>query len=141
MDANKALSLEILSPEGRVYSDTASEVVIPTVQGEIGVLPGHIPLIAKVSEGEVRVKADGKTISFAVFGGLIEVLNDKVSILADYAARAEGIQSVKAEEARARAANMLKEKHSKREFSYLEKDLKRAMFELKMSQKFKKKRT
>ena len=111
------------------------------MQGEIGVLPGHIPLIAKVSEGEVRVKADGKTISFAVFGGLIEVLNDKVSILADYAARAEGIQSVKAEEARARAANMLKEKHSKREFSYLEKDLKRAMFELKMSQKFKKKRT
>lgn len=139
METGKLLNLEILSPEGLVYAGAAAEIVIPTVQGEIGVLPGHIALIAKVSEGEITVKRGDKDLSFAVFGGFIEVLNDKVSILADYAARSGAIESGKAEEARERAAKMLQEKHSKREFSYLEKDMKKAIFELKMSQKFKRK--
>jgi F-type H+-transporting ATPase subunit epsilon len=135
------MQIEILSPEGSIFKDSGvQEVIIPTVQGEIGVLSGHIPLIAQVSEGELKVKAGEKNLSFAVFGGFIEVLNDKVVILADYAQRADDIQAQKAEEAKLKAAAMLKEKHSKREFAFLEKDLKRAMFELKMSDKFKKKR-
>jgi len=135
------MDIEILSPEGLIFKDgSVSEVIIPTVQGEIGVLPGHIPLIAQVSEGELKVNCAKGELSFAVFGGFIEVLNDKVVILADYAQRADDIQAQRAEDARLRAASMLKEKHSKREFAYLEKDLKRAMFELKMSDKFKKKR-
>jgi F-type H+-transporting ATPase subunit epsilon len=135
------MEIEILSPEGSVYKASAvQEVIIPTEQGEIGVLAGHIPLIAKVSEGELMVKSSNSSVSFAVFGGFIEVLNDKVVILAEYAAKADSIQAEKAEEAKNRATEMLKEKHSKREFAYLENDLQRSIFELKMSQKFKKKR-
>ncbi len=140
MDANKVLNIEILSPEGLIYKDTAGEIMIPTVQGEIGILPGHISLIAKVSEGEIKINAGDKSVFFTVIGGFLEVLNDKVSVLADHAVRSEEIESQKAEEARNRAETLLKEKHGKREFAYLEKDLRRSIVELKISQKYKKKR-
>ena len=140
MDANKVLTLEILSPEGLIYKDTAEEVMVPTVQGEIGILPGHISLIAKVSEGEIKVNSAGKSSFFTVIGGFLEVLDDKVCVLADHAVRSEEIETQKAEEARGRAEALLKEKHGKREFAYLEKDLRRSIVELKISQKYKKKR-
>jgi F-type H+-transporting ATPase subunit epsilon len=134
------LSLEILSPEGRVYKDSADEVIIPTVQGEIGVLPGHVALIAKLSEGEIRASSGGKAASFAVIGGFVEIRENKVSVIADYAIRSEFIESQKAEEARKRAVESLKEKTGARESANLEKDLKRAIMELKIAQKYKKKR-
>lgn len=133
MDAIRSLAIEILSPEGLIYKDSAAEIVIPTVEGEIGVLPGHIPLIAEISEGEIIVNPGAGALSFAVIGGFLEVLNDKVSVLADYAVRSEEIESLKAEEARKRAEALLKEKHGRREFAYLERDLKKSIMELKIS--------
>jgi len=138
--ANSKLNLEILSPEGRIFDDAASEVIIPTVEGEIGVLPGHIPLIAQIAEGEIRVMNEGNPVNFAVAGGFLEVLENKVTILANFAIRSEEIESQKAEEARQRAEALLKEKHGKREFAYLERDLKKYLTELKISHKYKKKR-
>jgi len=133
VDAIRSLAIEILSPEGLIYKDSAAEIVIPTVEGEIGVLPGHIPLIAEISEGEIIVNPGAGALSFAVIGGFLEVLNDKVSVLADYAVRSEEIESLKAEEARKRAEALLKEKHGRREFAYLERDLKKSIMELKIS--------
>ena len=140
MDVNKSLEIEILSPEGLIYKGSASEVVIPTLEGEIGVLPGHIPLIAEVSEGEITVNPGSKAVAFAVIGGFLEVLENKVSVLADYAVRSDEIESLKAEEARRRAETLLKEKHGRREFAYLERDLRKSLMELKISQKYRKKR-
>lgn len=104
-----ALTLEIVTPEARVYSDTIETVVIPTVEGEIGILPGHIPLLTQVAAGELRVTKNGRIEHLAVGGGFAEVQGDKVSVLAESAITEEKIDLNSAEEARKRAEQMLKE--------------------------------
>ena len=79
------LTLEIVTPEARVYSDVIETVVIPTVEGEIGILPGHIPLLTQVEAGELRVSKNGRTEYLAVGNGFAEVDGDKVSVLAESA--------------------------------------------------------
>ena len=64
-----ALTLEIVTPEARVYSDTIDTVVIPTTEGEIGILPGHIPLLTRVESGELRVTKGGQVSWLAVGAG------------------------------------------------------------------------
>jgi F-type H+-transporting ATPase subunit epsilon len=104
-----SLTLEIVTPEARVYSDTIDTVVIPTVEGEIGVLPGHIPLLTQVSDGELRVTKDGQTIWLAVSGGFAQVDNDKVSVLAQNAITEEKIDEHAVEAALKRAEEQLRE--------------------------------
>jgi F-type H+-transporting ATPase subunit epsilon len=103
------LTLEIVTPEARVYSDTIDTVVIPTVEGEIGILPGHIPLLTQVEDGELRVTKGGQTIWLAVSGGFAEVDNDRVSILAEHAITEEEIDESTVEAALKRAEQELKE--------------------------------
>ena len=79
------LTLEIVTPEARVYSETVDSVNIPTVDGEVGILPGHIPLVTQVDHGELRVTKGTTTQFLAVGGGFAQVSGDKVSILADSA--------------------------------------------------------
>ena len=85
------LTLEIVTPEARVYSDTVDTVVVPTVEGEIGVLPGHIPLVAQLGAGELRATKGGVTELLVVGGGFVQVSGEKVSILADSAIEEEKI--------------------------------------------------
>ncbi|HRE80158.1 MAG TPA: ATP synthase F1 subunit epsilon [Opitutaceae bacterium] len=105
-----ALILEIVTPEARVYADTIETVVIPTVEGEIGILPGHIPLLAQVEAGELRVAKNGRTEHLAVGNGFVEVHGDRVSVLAESAITEEKIDIGVVEEARKRAEAALKEK-------------------------------
>jgi len=105
-----ALTLEIVTPEARVYSDTIETVVIPTMEGEIGILPGHIPLLTQVAAGELRVTKNGRIEHLAVGGGFAEVQGDKVSVLAESAITEEKIDLNAVEEARKRAEVALKEK-------------------------------
>ena len=79
------LTLEIVTPSALVYSDTIDTVVVPTVSGEIGILPGHIPLLSQVSQGELRVTKGGQTTALAVAGGFAQISGDKVSVLAESA--------------------------------------------------------
>ena len=79
------LTLEIVTPEAKVYSDTIDSVVIPTVEGEIGILPGHIPLLTQVDDGELRVSKGSETLVLAVSGGFAQIDGDKVRILAENA--------------------------------------------------------
>ena len=104
-----SLTLEIVTPEARVYSDTIDTVVIPTVDGEIGILPGHIPLLTLVANGELRVTKDGKEQFLAVGTGFAQVEGDKVSILAERAIVAEKIDEAAVEEAIKRAEAQLKD--------------------------------
>ena len=105
-----ALTLEIVTPEARVYSDTIDTVVIPTTAGEIGILPGHIALVAQVAEGELRVTKDGKQLSLAVGGGFVEIDRDKISVLAERAITVEKIDVTAVETALQRAQDALKDK-------------------------------
>ncbi len=104
-----ALTLEIVTPESRVYSDAVDSVVIPTTSGEIGILPGHIPLLTMVAYGELRVRKGTAVQSLAVGGGFAQVSGDKVSILAERAISAEKIDEGAVEAAMQRAQATLKE--------------------------------
>ena len=103
------LTLEIVTPEARVYSDTVESVVIPTVEGEVGILPGHIPLLTQVNEGELRVSKDGQTVMLAVAGGFAQIEGDRVSVLAEHAVREDLIDPDAVEKAIQRAQDALKQ--------------------------------
>lgn len=101
------LTLEIVTPEARVYSDTIDTVVIPTVEGEVGILPGHIPLLTQVEDGELRVTKGGVTQFLAVSGGFAEVEADTVRVLAEHAISEERIDEKAVEDALKRAQEQL----------------------------------
>lgn len=101
------LTLEIVTPDARVYSDTIDTVVIPTVAGEVGILPGHIPLLTQVEHGELRVTKGTETLLLAVSGGFAEIEGDRVHILAEHAISEEKIDEKIVEEALKRAETEL----------------------------------
>lgn len=103
------LTLEIITPEAKVYSDTIDSVVIPTVEGEIGILPGHIPLVTQVQDGELRVQKGGQTQLLAVSGGFAQVDDHNVRVLAERAISEEKIDEGAVEAALKRAEQELKE--------------------------------
>jgi len=101
------LTLEIVTPESRVYSDTIDTVVIPTVDGEVGILPGHIALLTQIEHGELRVTKNGVTQFLAVSGGFAEVEGDRVHVLAEFAIDEEKIDENAVETALKRAEQQL----------------------------------
>lgn len=106
------LSFSIVTPDGVVYEDDqVAQVSIPTTTGEVTILPHHIPLLSVLAPGELRIKkTDGHEAGIAVSSGLLEVMSgNKIRILADTAERAEHISLERAEEARARAEQLLRE--------------------------------
>lgn len=102
------LTLEIVTPEARVYSDVIETVVIPTVQGEIGILPGHIPLLTQVEAGELRVSKNGRTEYLAIGNGFAQIDGDKVSVLAESAIDEAKIDEDAVAKAQQRAEEALK---------------------------------
>ena len=103
------LILEIVTPEAKVYSDTIDSVVIPTVEGEIGILPGHIPLLTQIENGELRITKGGVTQWLAVGGGFAQIDGDTVRVLAENAITEEKIDETAVENAMKRAEQELKE--------------------------------
>jgi F-type H+-transporting ATPase subunit epsilon len=116
------LTLEIVTPEAKVYSDTIDSVVIPTLEGEVGILPGHIPLLTKVEDGELRVTKGNQTLHLAVGGGFAEIDGDKVSVLAERAITEEQIDEKAVEDAMKRAEQAIRDaKHlDPNEFEHLQ---------------------
>ena len=104
-----SLTLEIVTPEARVYSDTIDTVVIPTVEGEVGILPGHIPLLTQVADGELRVTKNGVTQWLAVGGGFAEIEGDRIHVLAERAITEEKIDEHAVEAALRRAEQQLQD--------------------------------
>ena len=107
-----ALTLEIVTPEARVYSDTVDSVVIPTIEGEIGVLPGHLPLLTQVDQGDIRAQKGGTVHHLAVEGGFAQIVGNKVSILAEHAIEESKIDPDAVEKAMARAQEALRAKET-----------------------------
>ena len=104
------LTLEIVTPEDRVYTDTVDTVVIPTLEGEIGILPGHIPLLTQVADGELRVSKGVETKNLVIGGGFAQIEGDRVKVLAEFAINEAQIDENAAEKAMQRAEEALKGK-------------------------------
>ncbi|MCX6745292.1 MAG: ATP synthase F1 subunit epsilon [Candidatus Parcubacteria bacterium] len=134
--SDKKLQFKITTPEREVYNDQIDQVTIPTREGEITVLPEHIPLLAVLVPGELKIVKDKEENLMAVAGGFIEVLHDKVTILADSAELAEEINEERAEEARQRALALQKEKrYDAEEFAVLATKIQREFARLKVARK------
>ena len=95
--------LEIITAESRVYGDDVDLVVAPGVDGQLGVLPHHAPLMTMLQPGEILIRKDGEDIFLVVTGGFMEVIGNKVTILADAAERSEEIDEARAQAAVQRA--------------------------------------
>lgn len=107
-DDRHFLRLEVVSPDGLVFDGDVAMVVVPAERGEMGILPRHAPIVARLSIGEIRVKTlDDKWLSLAVAEGFVKVQFDKVIVLADAAELATEIDSQRAHEALARAEERL----------------------------------
>ena len=104
----ETLHLQIITPDKLLVREEADQVQIPGNSGYLGILPGHAPLITELMIGEISFSAGGNTQYFAVSWGFAEVLPHKVTILADTAERAEDINVTRAQEAKARAEELLR---------------------------------
>lgn len=105
------LSLEIVTPEARAFSGSARMVVVPGVEGELGILPDHMPLMTQILPGELHVTTEaGEDLFLAVGEGFVEVRPDRVSVLTDMAISEGEIDEKAAQEAVAKAEKEMKEK-------------------------------
>jgi F-type H+-transporting ATPase subunit epsilon len=103
------LLLEIVTPERQVFSDQVDSVVCPGIEGELGVLPHHAPLLTTLGFGELRIRRGGEEEFFAIAGGVLQVRPDKVVVMAETADMASEIDLEKALEARREAERQLSE--------------------------------
>ncbi|MDO8483723.1 MAG: F0F1 ATP synthase subunit epsilon [Candidatus Limnocylindrales bacterium] len=101
------LLLEIVTPERLAYSDTVDAVNLPGIEGELGVLPHHAPLVSILGVGELRIRKGGAEESFAIVGGFLQVRPDKVVVMAETADMASEIDLEKAQQARREAERAL----------------------------------
>ena len=101
------LLLEIVTPERLAYSDMVDSVNLPGVEGELGVLPHHAPLVSMLGVGELRIRKGGAEESFAIVGGFLQVRPDRVVVMAETADLASEIDLEKAQEARREAERVL----------------------------------
>ena len=103
------ITLEIVTPDAKVFSEEVDQVIVPTSNGKIGVLPHHVPVIDKLVAGDLKVIKDGQTEYLAVGSGFVEVYSEKVSVLTDEAIQIGGRDESDIEEAVKRAQQALEE--------------------------------
>lgn len=129
------LKLEIVTPEATTFSDDVEQVTLTGGEGEMGILPLHMPLMTQLVAGEITAIKDGKSIFLAVGNGFVQVTEDRVSILTDMAIRAENIDEAAAEEARKRAEERLAQKLNAEDAAMVEASLTHAMAQLKVKRR------
>lgn len=131
------LFLEIITPEKLIYKDEVSEVVVPTVNGEIAILPNHINLLTQIKPGELIIKKGSANQYLAITGGFLEVSSGKISILAEYAVKAQDIEVARSMEAKKRAEKVMSEKSTDNELRIAQAEMIKAILELKVATKHK----
>jgi len=104
-----SLTLDIITPDHKVLSTEADQVVLPTESGEAGILSGHVPMVTKIVAGELRVIKDGQTDYIAVDHGFAKVLGNTISVLTEAAVDVKEIDLSEVESAQARAEEALRE--------------------------------
>lgn len=101
------INLEVITPEKLVLREVVDEVIVPGLEGELGILPNHTPLISQLKTGVLSYKSGNDKVQMHVSGGFVEVLSDRVSVLSDVAERTDEIDLDRAQRARERAEKRL----------------------------------
>lgn len=128
------IHLEIVTAERVVLSDDVDQINAPTKDGRVGILPRHAPLMTILDVGELTIIKGGERIPFALAGGFMEVLPNRVTILADTVERADEIDEARAERARVRAEERIRQRQTDQDLIRAEAELRRAMVRLKVAQ-------
>ncbi|MDX6770133.1 MAG: F0F1 ATP synthase subunit epsilon [Elusimicrobiota bacterium] len=132
----KHITLEMVTPEKVALSTPADFVVLPAVDGEMGVLPGHAPFVVQLAPGEVRVTADGQVRRFAVSGGFAEIKDDTVALFAETAEMADQIDVERARQALERSrAEAVKPGLDPMTLAAMEASIRRAQVRLRVSKR------
>jgi F-type H+-transporting ATPase subunit epsilon len=129
------IKLEIVTPEAKTFSEDVDMVTLTGTEGEMGILPQHMPLMTQLVAGEVVAKKGSQNIFLAVGDGFVQVTGDRVAILTDMAIRAENIDEAKAEEARQRAEARLAEKITEEDAAMVNATLVNSLAQLKVKRR------
>jgi len=132
------ITVDVVSAEEQIFSGEAEFVVLPGVEGELGIYPRHTPLFTQIKPGAVRIKVPGQAQEELVFvqGGFLEVQPHKVTVLADTAIRAHDLDEVKAMEAKKRAEDAIVNKESDETMAAAQAELSAALAQLEAIRKF-----
>ena len=135
------IHVDIVSAEGQIFSGEASMVFVPGSQGDLGIAPRHAPLLTTLKAGEVRVQSEGsEEQSFYVGGGSLEVQPNRVTVLADTAARAKDLDEAAALAAKQRAEDAVRQRTDKIDIAEAQAELARAVAQLRAIERLRKKR-
>jgi F-type H+-transporting ATPase subunit epsilon len=129
------LKLEIVTPEAKIFSDDVNMVTLTGIEGEMGILPQHMPLMTQLVAGEIVAQKGKETIFLAVGDGFVQVTGDRVAILTDMAIRADDIDEANAEEARRRAEARLAQKITDEEGARIQAALVHAAIQLRVKRR------
>ena len=136
-----SLRLDIVTAEQSIFSDDVEMVIAPGVEGQLGILPHHAPLMTTLQPGELLVRKGDTEEVLVISGGFLEVRPDRVIVLADAAERAEEIDVARAEEAKRRAEERLKKRHvTDIDEARAEAALRRALARLALAERVKRRR-
>lgn len=135
------IHVDIVSAEGQIFSGEASMVFVPGSQGDLGIAPRHAPLLTTLKAGEVRVQTEGaEEQSFYVGGGSLEVQPNRITVLADTAARAKDLDEAAALAAKQRAEDALRQHTDKVDIAEAQAELARVVAQLRAIERLRKKR-
>ena len=124
------MRLEIITAEREVYADDVDVVVVPGMEGQLGILPHHAPLMTMLQPGELAIRKDGESTYLAVSAGFVEVLGNKVTILADAAEHSEAIDEERALAAMEAAQERLTNREGDIELEQVARAMRRAQVRL-----------
>jgi F-type H+-transporting ATPase subunit epsilon len=144
---SKQIKLKVVTPEKLILEELVDQVLVPTTEGELGILPMHIPIIAGLKSGDIVAISNGEEIPMAVVGGFVEVKNDEegntnVVVLADFAVHVGEIDDKEIEKAKARAEELKLKMENKDhvDFEHFESELERSLTRIKIADKWKTKK-
>jgi len=132
------LKLEIVTPAAKIFSDDVEMVTLTGIDGQMGILPQHMPLMTALVGGEIIARKDGKNTFIAVGDGFVQVTREKVSVLTDMAIKADDIDEAKAEEARQKAEARLAQKLTDEDAAAVQASLAHAITQLKLKRQHRK---
>ena len=132
------LKLEIVTPEAKIFSGYVEMVTLTGTDGQMGILPQHMPLMTQLASGEIVVRQNCKDVFLAVGDGFVQVTGERVSVLTDMAIKADDIDEARAEEACRQAEARLAQKLSDEEAATVQAALAHATVQLKVKRQHKK---
>jgi F-type H+-transporting ATPase subunit epsilon len=138
--AEHEFAFRVLSPLGTAFAGPARSVTLPTPDGEITILPDHMPMVSVLADGEIRIRTSDREIWIAVSGGFLETGNNAASVLSDFAAESDSIEIARVEAAKVRAEQLMAEKKERGDLAMVERDLQRAILQLKVAQRIRTRR-